>query len=192
LPPELRKPRKKAPPTALTLIQERNAALQPRDDGAFTSPYSDQDKELAVTLYAITDSAPRAAEWWKRIKGTDSCPGKETILRWEKEDGHPTLPSLEAVEALKAVYKGRFIDQEVQTLEMAHEAVRGNLASPNKNLFYLNGVLMTVADRTRQVLYPAQVRQGETNVGVTVGFVTSGKERPGWDVEGEVKEVKEA
>ena len=177
----VRKSRKKAPQTALTVAREENAAVQPRDDGAFTSPYSEQDKQLAMTLYAITGSPTRAAEWWGRVKGTENCPGLSTIREWGDEG---VLPSEEAVNALKAVYRGRFLDQEIETLELAHLAVRGALGTPNKNLYYLNGVLMTTADRTRQVLYPAQKQSGNIiNMPGARFNVGEGYEPPAWEGE---------
>ena len=177
----VRKPRKKAPQTALTVAREENAAVQPRDDGAFTSPYSDQDKQLAMTLYAITGSPTRAAEWWARVKGTEDYPSRSAIKAWGDEG---VLPSEEAVNALKAVYRGRFLDQEIETLELAHIAVRGALGTPNKNLYYLNGVLMTTADRTRQVLYPAQKQSGNIiNMPGARFNVGEGYEPPVWEGE---------
>lgn len=147
--------------------------------------YTEDDKRLAMTLYAITGSPFRAGEWWGRIKGVDTYPDIHTIKKWGEAG---VLPSEEAVNALKAVYKGRFLDQEIQTFEMAHEAVRDSLDKPTKNLFYLNGVLMTTADRARQVIFPTQ-REG-TNIINMVGpsFAVSSKERADWTVE----EVKEA
>jgi len=182
---------KKPPQTALTLVREENIALQPRkEDGSLTSRYSDQDKQLAVTLYAITDSPTRAGEWWRRIKGEDTCPGTGAIKRWEEEDGVATFPSEEAVNALKAVYKGRYLDQEIQTFELAQEAVRRELKEPSKAMFNVNGILMTVAERTRLTLFPAQ-REG-TNIINAPGArfnVGQGYQPPTW--EGEAKEVKE-
>ena len=181
---------KKPPQTALTLVREENVALQPRnEDGSLASRYSDRDKQLAVTLYAITDSPTRAGEWWRRIKGEDTCPSPDAIKRWEQESGVATFPSEEAVNALKAVYKGRFLDMEVELVEASQKAVLREMADPSKRLFYAEGVHMNEAERVRQLLYPPQI-QG-TNIINAPGArfnVGQGYQPPTW--EGEAKEVK--
>ena len=185
---EAGQPRQDAAETALTV------RAQPRDPltGQVMSPYSEEDKTLAVTLSFVTGSPARAGQLWGLLKGSQRRPDHHNVTAWANQG---ILPSPELAEKLTVIYRarlqGHYLEQELKTFDLAHEVTRSRLKNPDKKdtLFHLNGVLMTVADRTRQTLHPPKDQPGQTNLYAPgARFVSSG-ERKGW--EDEVKEVKD-